>query len=558
MTDKKSSFAVYFDPNGYDIRTKELMGRQSAGNGFLRAAIDSLNPENEFFLGYLSGREHHEILQQLVLQHSPSLEVRSIGFQKTSDLKQAGLLYLPDPNLEQAAKRRFWGEITDFSITGVTHTTASHRALDSIRSLVTQPVTPWDALICTSQSVKKTVDVMFEAEFEYLGWRLGHKIQPQMCQTPVIPLGIHTKDFEFSQEQRINARQSLGLADDEIAFLFLGRLTAFMKAHVYPMYAGLQAVAEQTNKKIALIECGWFTNDYNREVMEEARQTAAPDIRYIHIDGRQPAQKDACWASADIFVSLSDNIQETFGLTPVEAMACGLPILISDWDGYSELCTDGEEGFQIPTAMIDDTEVYARNYEMTDGYGRYCAGVAQVTSVDIECFSEKAKTLVLDPSLRRTMGEKGKTRARKIYDWSIVYEQYQELWQELTNIREQAMLNPDKSPIGQSVPPVLPGRQSPTELFPNYPSRYIENQTRFIVCGSDAGKQYEILSQIGAFQPGHQTSPPTQDVNHVLEALKNDPDLTPEEIASKFGAKPFYVKRVFAVLMKMGLVKFRD
>ena len=40
-------------------------------------------------------------------------------------------------------------------------------------------------------------------------------------------------------------------------------------------------------------------------------------------------------------MSLADNIQETFGLTPVEAMAAGLPCVMSDWDGYRDTVRDG-------------------------------------------------------------------------------------------------------------------------------------------------------------------------------------------------------------------------
>ena len=55
-----------------------------------------------------------------------------------------------------------------------------------------------------------------------------------------------------------------------------------------------------------------------------------------------------CWASADLFLSLVDNPQETFGLAPVEAMAAGIPV-IGDWDGYRFTVSDGVEGFRIPT-----------------------------------------------------------------------------------------------------------------------------------------------------------------------------------------------------------------
>ena len=47
--------------------------------------------------------------------------------------------------------------------------------------------------------------------------------------------------------------------------------------------------------------------------------------------------------------SLSDNMQETFGLTPIEAMAAGLPSVVSDWDGYRDTVQHREHGFRIPT-----------------------------------------------------------------------------------------------------------------------------------------------------------------------------------------------------------------
>ena len=46
-------------------------------------------------------------------------------------------------------------------------------------------------------------------------------------------------------------------------------------------------------------------------------------------------------------MSLSDNIQETFGLTPLEAMASGIPVIVSDWDGYRSTVRDNKDGFRI-------------------------------------------------------------------------------------------------------------------------------------------------------------------------------------------------------------------
>ena len=63
---------------------------------------------------------------------------------------------------------------------------------------------------------------------------------------------------------------------------------------------------------------------------------------------KNPDVVRCCWA-ADIFLSLVDNHQETFGLSPVEAMAAGVPVVVSDWDGYRYTVQNGVEGFRIPT-----------------------------------------------------------------------------------------------------------------------------------------------------------------------------------------------------------------
>jgi glycosyltransferase involved in cell wall biosynthesis len=46
--------------------------------------------------------------------------------------------------------------------------------------------------------------------------------------------------------------------------------------------------------------------------------------------------------------SLSDNTQETLGIALIEAMAAGLPIVVSDWDRYKDTGRDGVNGFHIP------------------------------------------------------------------------------------------------------------------------------------------------------------------------------------------------------------------
>mgnify|MGYP001333871824 CR=1 FL=1 len=106
------------------------------------------------------------------------------------------------------------------------------------------------------------------------------------------------------------------------------------KANPAPMYQALEQAGRRT--PVVCIEAGVFPNDLIRKGFLAAQKTLAPSVRFVWVDGNNEVSYRQAWQGADVFVSLSDNIQETFGLAPVEAMASGLPVVVSDWDGYKD------------------------------------------------------------------------------------------------------------------------------------------------------------------------------------------------------------------------------
>ncbi|MFM8638077.1 MAG: glycosyl transferase-like protein, partial [Betaproteobacteria bacterium] len=111
--------------------------------------------------------------------------------------------------------------------------------MDALVQLVAEPIQTWDALNCTSTAVKAHVQHMLQARVDELQQRLGitRVVLPMM---PVIPLGVHTQDFQVSAAQRAAARQSIGAEPDALVVLFMGRLSFHAKAHPLAMFQALE------------------------------------------------------------------------------------------------------------------------------------------------------------------------------------------------------------------------------------------------------------------------------------------------------------------------------
>jgi hypothetical protein len=182
------------------------------------------------------------------------------------------------------------------------------------------------------------------------------------------------------------------------------------------------------------------------------------------------------WAAADIFTSLSDNIQESFGLAPIEAMAAGLPSVVSDWDGYRDTVRDGLDGFRIPTVMPpagSGVELALRFASGADNYDHYLANTSGCVAVDVAACVEAYVRLIENAELRQTMGRVARQRAEEVFDWRVVVRAYQELWGELAAIRSAAADPP--APDGR---PPHPLREDPFAMFANFATVELTAHTR--------------------------------------------------------------------------------
>ena len=538
--------------DGYDMAKPALMGRQAAGHGFLRAAVQGRGEQP--IRGLSPNAEVAKGFEALVKAIDPAAPFEFIRQADLARIGKTGVLYLADITVASHARKRLRTGVDAFSLCGVTHTTASQIAMDEIAGLLREPVMPWDALICTSTSVVETVRQVHEAEGDYLRWRYGPEARIEGPQLPIIPLGVHCDDFDFSEARRAEARQALALEPDEVAALFVGRLVFHAKAHPFAMYRGLQLAAERTGKKVALILCGWSPNPSVENVFRTGAAQFAPDVRLIFVEGREPTLRDHAWAGADIFMSLADNIQETFGLTPIEAMAAGLPLVVTDWDGYRDTVRDGVDGFRVATwspepGMGAPLAVGHETGAMS--YDRYCWAAASTTSVDMGHLTDALSALIANPGIRRTMGQAGRKRAREVYDWPTIYRQYQALWSDLNARRIAARTDSAWQARLAEAPKTLATNLDPFLTFGHYPTGHIGAQTRLAVCrGADVAALTACMDH-----PLFGGIPSAKPLLLQIFAAVQAGDATPAAIAARLNHSIPAVVRTVGQLAKMAVVQ---
>ncbi len=549
--------AIFFEPEGYILSQVKVMGRQAAGDAFFRAAMNAAGVET--VLGcYTPSQSSFGTFQTIVGATRSDLDTRWCLPSDFKSISEFGGIYFPGPVIGPLASLRLHAGPAAYALTGITHTTASHRAMDAISSLLTSPVMPWDAVICTSKAVVETMQVVLSAQADMLRWRFGRDLDFTLPLTPVIPLGVHVDEFASTKDAKASARKSLGIEEEAIAFLFAGRLSFHAKAHPHAMYTALDRVAQETGRKLVLIQSGWFASDHIERVFRQSAGKYAPNVTHIFTDGRDGAAKANSWAASDVFVSLSDNIQETFGLTPIEAMAAGLPAVVTDWNGYKDTVRDGVDGYRIPTtapAAGFGTALALRHEAAIDNYDLYCGLSCQFVAVDHDLLAERLKTLVLEKDIRLKMGASGQARAREVYSWDVVFKQYQALWDHQKRLRGEAQKSAAWQAKLTATPKQAPNRLDPFLSFEGYPSKAFTGDTRMSLRSGASVDLYQRLTADPLFSYASPVLPSPDTVDVVLQQIGLREDLSLAEISRLSGLPLKIVIQIAAICSKMGLTR---
>jgi glycosyltransferase involved in cell wall biosynthesis len=360
----------------------------------------------------------------------------------------------------------------------------------------------FDSILCTSRAAREHLESAFAASAAVLK-SLGLAQAGYAGRLDVVPLGVRAADF--GGRERLQAQAALGLAPGIFTLLCLGRLTPGDKFDLAPLLGALSLLNRRLPARLVL--AGAQSNNYAQALTALGNHLGLGERLRVFADFDSALKPDLL-AAADVFVSPSDNLQETFGLALLEAMAAGLPVVASDFSGYRDLVEDGGTGYLIPTLGPADYTILDAAWPVAAEHV-HALNVGQRTAVDLEIMVERLAALAQDTGLRERLGLAGRRRVEEVFDWGVVVRRQEALWDEL---KRQALAAPPAPPL----PDVLGAGVG--RVFGHFPSRAVS--PRDLLAPGPLAEAFRQGQWARQPYPDAAQSLPPADLEPILEALE--------------------------------------
>lgn len=209
--------------------------------------------------------------------------------------------------------------------------------------------------------------------------RLAPLFRRRWAEVVEVPNGVDVERFRPGLDGR-PVRRQYGIPDNARVILFVGALD---RAHHFKGVGYLLRVfsrIEQRDVLLMLIGDG----DLRQLLIAQADDLGVSG-RTLFMGAVPNEQLPLYYGAADVVV-LPSFPPESFGITLIEAMACGKPVVAHDIPGVRSVVRDGEDGLLARPGDADD-------------------------------LAEKMRILLNDPSLCREMGRRGRAKVEEKYAW---------------------------------------------------------------------------------------------------------------------------------------------
>jgi glycosyltransferase involved in cell wall biosynthesis len=322
-----------------------------------------------------------------------------------------------------------------------------------------------DSVICTSRATKDVIVRSLDAVVDHLERTHRVKLKYQ-GRLDVLPLGVDVDTFKPRDKRDLRAQ--LGWPDDAIVMLWVGRISPHDKADLLPLLQAFKSLQQRNPKRKLRLHLAGTPRLRAADSISEYAQALGIENHLVVETTFPPTWRHLTISAADIFVSPVDNVQETFGLAPIEAMACGVPQVVSDWNGYRDTVVDGKTGFRIPTYWTHCHDDLSKLGAVLSPDSIDHLAAAQSVALDLNLLVERLDLLVKNASLRHKMSEESRKRAVSEYGWQQVIRRYERLWCELSQVARRTKYEPCKSGLYQEA--------NLFQMFSGYPTRMLDQE----------------------------------------------------------------------------------
>ncbi|MFZ0796868.1 MAG: glycosyltransferase family 4 protein [Terriglobales bacterium] len=420
-------------PRNPELRPKQsnattVLGARMFGWNALCALLTYGTYDTYFVPGFTDQQKDELIADGLTPDTANRLVPAPSGSKSLANDSDQLVLATMGPELRTLATIRHRLRRYDLPLCGFIHSINSARTVFNILQQYFAGLRECDLLLCSSRAGLKTIEVYIEEIDQWLPPNIRYR-----ARRILVPLGVRIPTVDPTA--RVLLRRRLALAPEHTIALFFGRLSQMSKADLGPLLLAL-SVLSRRGTMFHLVIAGDDT-----QTNEAPRLTAlAADLNCLTNltvwVNPTADDKHLLYSGADIFISPTDNIQETFGLAVAEALAYGVPAVVSDWDGYRDLVTDGETGFLVRSFFPTDIG----RLQLADCTSSMLEEdlLAQSTTIDFVALCEKLEKLVLDSALRRQMGRAGRQFAEDRCSWKVIVNRYEELWHESIQMAKAA------------------------------------------------------------------------------------------------------------------------
>jgi len=226
----------------------------------------------------------------------------------------------------------------------------------------------------------------------------------------IIPCGVNTE--EVYPVDKLLARTILKLPANDKILLQLGRMVPRKGVDNV-----IRALALLKNRKVQLLIVGGDENTtVEMDRLKRIARKTGVELRVTFAGQKSRTELKYYYAAADIFITTP--WYEPFGITPLEAMACGTPVIGSNVGGIKYSVADGKTGLLVPP---QDPE-------------KLCRAIS---------------TLLHSPFLMKEMSENAIRRINTLFTWKLVAQKMQEVYEMIlhSNVTGKQQLSYEKSSI---------------------------------------------------------------------------------------------------------------